>query len=207
MDRFIKSDQVYMKIEAQLDEFKYKRGLFGHRASLNSYMDHVPITWWDNYGDEVPKLKAFAMKILCLTCSASSCERNWSTFSQVHTKRRNRLSTIRMTKLVYIIYNKKLKNKHIKRASLKDGQDPIVVEEVLSDDEWIADPSFVGDAITGVGGSSGEGESSSARTRKRRRVETVLVDEDEDEDDDDDPTWDGENDDESIEEDAEGNEF
>ncbi|CAI9259863.1 unnamed protein product [Lactuca saligna] len=92
MDRLIKSNDIYMKIEAQLDDYKYKKGMFGCRASLNSYMKRVPVTWWGHYGDEVPELQAFAMKILGFTFSASSCERNWSTFNQVHTKRRNRLS-------------------------------------------------------------------------------------------------------------------
>jgi hypothetical protein len=31
----------------------------------------------------IPKLKAFAVKVLSLTCSSSACERNWSTFNQV----------------------------------------------------------------------------------------------------------------------------
>lgn len=97
--------------------------------------------WWENFGDEVPELKAFAMKILGLTCSASACERNWSTFNQVHTKRRNRLTTKKLNSLVYIMYNKKLKDKHLKKQSRKDDVDPLIVEDVPSDDEWIADPN------------------------------------------------------------------
>lgn len=94
--------------------------------------------WWDNFGDEVPELKAFAMKILGLTCSASACERNWSTFNQVHTKRRNRLSTKKLNSLVYIMYNKKLKDKHLKKQSRKDEVDPLIVEDVPSDSERVA---------------------------------------------------------------------
>ncbi|XP_021974444.1 uncharacterized protein LOC110869504 [Helianthus annuus] len=200
MDRLVKNEEVYMKIESQLDDYKYKRGLFGHRASLRSYMDRVPITWWDNYGDEVLELKAFATKILGLTCSASACERNLSTFNQVHTKRRNRLGTDRMNKLVYVMYNRRLKQKFINKTNLKDDEDPIVADEVLSDNEWIANPSGDEDedGMVGVGRSNEEEGESSSRRKKKRVIN--LVDEDDDadlntpnekfeEEDDDDAEW------------------
>ena len=78
------------------------------------------------------------MRILGLTCSASACERNWSTFNQVHTKRRNRLATSRMNSLVYIMYNKKLWHKHLMKQSSKEEDDPLVIKTLPSDDEWIA---------------------------------------------------------------------
>ena len=96
--------------------------------------------WWEQYGDDTPELKAFAIKILGLTCSASACERNWSTFNQVHTKRRNRLTTKRMNKLVYVMYNRKLKERFLKKSKQKE-EDALVVEHVMSDDEWVANPS------------------------------------------------------------------
>nr|KAJ0185628.1 hypothetical protein LSAT_V11C900478650 [Lactuca sativa] len=36
-------------------------------ASLTSYMKRPPVEWWDNIGDEVPEVKAFATKIFGLT--------------------------------------------------------------------------------------------------------------------------------------------
>lgn len=99
------------------------------------------VEWWDHFGDEVPELKAFAMRVLGLTCSASACERNWSTFNQVHTKRRNRLTTIKLNKLVYIMYNRRLKQKYLKKQSQSEKEDPLIVENAPSDDEWIAEPS------------------------------------------------------------------
>ena len=41
--------------------------------------------------------------------------------------------------LVYIMYNKKLKDRHIKRKALKEDQDLLVIDQVPSDDEWVAD--------------------------------------------------------------------
>ncbi|CAI9291352.1 unnamed protein product [Lactuca saligna] len=199
MERLVKDTTVYMKIEDQLVAYKEKRGLFRYRGSLSTYLTRPPVIWWGEYGDDAPELKSFAIKVLGLTCSASACERNWSTFNQVHTKRRNRLNTERMNNLVYIMYNKKLKQNFIKRTKLKED-DPLVVDHVLSDDEWIAAPSDGEEDDIGGGGILGEedgGVIGSARagraigrprgggtigegsgTRKRKNVQVNLIDED-----------------------------
>ncbi|CAD6220557.1 unnamed protein product [Miscanthus lutarioriparius] len=60
-----------------------------------------------------------ATRILSLTSSSSGCERNWSGFEGVHTKKRNRLTTACLNKLVYIQFNSKLINKKEKIKSKK----------------------------------------------------------------------------------------
>ncbi|KAH6756958.1 hypothetical protein C2S53_009192 [Perilla frutescens var. hirtella] len=175
MERILDDRELFIKVDAQLQDYKDKTGFFGHFASLSSYLTRPPVQWWDHVGDEVPELKAFAMKILGLTCSASACERNWSTFNQVHTKRRNRLSTNRLNSLVYIMYNKKLKLKFLKKQSRKVEEDPLIVEDVLSDDEWIANPNDDEDVSIEIedehGGGHGEIESSESILSKRQRDE------------------------------------
>ncbi|CAH9146933.1 unnamed protein product [Cuscuta epithymum] len=78
---------------------------------------------WIQYGDGTPELQTFAIEVLHLTCSSSDCERNWSTFNQVHTKRRNHLTTIRMNSFVYIMFNKRLKHRHLKLRSLTNEKE------------------------------------------------------------------------------------
>ena len=41
------------------------------------------VNWWNFYGTDTPELKEMAMRILNLTTSSTSCERNWSTFEIV----------------------------------------------------------------------------------------------------------------------------
>ena len=48
------------------------------------------------------------MKILNLTCSVTWCEKNWITFDQVHTKKRNRLKLQKIKCFVYVKYNPQL---------------------------------------------------------------------------------------------------
>ncbi|KAJ9555338.1 hypothetical protein OSB04_009952 [Centaurea solstitialis] len=138
MERLIKDDTTFTKIDNQLNVYTRRQGLFGFRNALSSYQSRPPVIWWDNFGDETPELKAFAIRILGLTCSTSTCEHSWSLFNQMHIKRRSHLSTHKMNNLVYVTYNKKLRDRFLKKQSLKEEDDPLIVDEVPSDDEWIA---------------------------------------------------------------------
>lgn len=44
--------------------------------------------WWETYGTEAPNLQKLAIQILSQTCSASGCERNWSVFEHIHSKKK-----------------------------------------------------------------------------------------------------------------------
>ncbi|KAL6584546.1 hypothetical protein OROMI_003835 [Orobanche minor] len=71
------------------------------------------------------------MKVLSLTCSSSACERNWSTFNQES-------FTYKDFEQVSLCYNKRLKSRWLK-TSLKEDEDPLVLDEIPSDDEWMVD--------------------------------------------------------------------
>jgi hypothetical protein len=65
-----------------------------------------PHQWWQRMGGRaLPKI---AKRILSLTCSTSSCERNWSMYSFVHNKSHNHLRVDKAEALVYIYTNSKL---------------------------------------------------------------------------------------------------
>ncbi|XVF23558.1 hypothetical protein REPUB_Repub13aG0048900 [Reevesia pubescens] len=52
---------------------------------------HSAAEWWIHYGSCALELQRIAVRVLSQTTSSSNCERNWSTFSLIHTKKRNRL--------------------------------------------------------------------------------------------------------------------
>ncbi|KAL0917415.1 hypothetical protein M5K25_012473 [Dendrobium thyrsiflorum] len=101
MDKLV-SKGDYLKVNDQFEDFHLKKGIFGFRAaqacykirSADMFIFHTSIyihnihfhfhveRWWAQFGDDVPELKTFAVKVLSLTCSAAACERNWSTFNQ-----------------------------------------------------------------------------------------------------------------------------
>lgn len=76
---------------------------------------------WESFGSKCPLLQQLAIRILTQPRTASGCERNWSVFEQIHTRKRNRLLKERLDKLVFVNYNLRLRNKRIEGI---DG-DPI----------------------------------------------------------------------------------
>ena len=57
-------------------------------------------------------------------------------FVDPYKKKRNRLEHQRLNALVYVRYNTRLRERSLQR---KQNVDPILVEEIDSDDEWIAE--------------------------------------------------------------------
>ena len=69
--------------------------------------------WWNTFEHGVPNVQKWAIKILRRqTASSLGCERNWSVFERIHTKKRNRLEHQRLNDLVYVHYNLRLKNRY-----------------------------------------------------------------------------------------------
>ena len=79
----------------------------------NIYIFLIIAELWNNYGDEGPHLQKIVVKVLSQTRSSSGCERNWSTWSSIHTKLCNRLTMKKLHKLVYVHYNMRLRVKNL----------------------------------------------------------------------------------------------
>ena len=82
-------------------------------------------------GSEAKALQTIARRILAQVCSISSYERNWSTYSFVHNKVRNRLHPSRVEDLVYIYMNSRL-------LRHRRGPNPVQwygIHQIHSDDE------------------------------------------------------------------------
>ncbi|KAK4260115.1 hypothetical protein QN277_003272 [Acacia crassicarpa] len=112
IQRMVADKALQRLIDGQLKEFKHRRGLFG-------------------------KIQKFAIHVLSLTYSSSGCERNWSAFEMVHTKKRNRLKQETMNNVVFVMANSRLDNtKH--RVS---PQIDYNFDDIESDDKWIVEPT------------------------------------------------------------------
>ncbi|CAO2201732.1 unnamed protein product, partial [Urochloa humidicola] len=91
--------------------------------------------WWQTYGCSAPNLQKLALRVLSQTCSASGCERNWSLFEHVHSKKRNRLEHQRLNDIVYVHCNLRL---HQRSKRTTRNYDPISLDEVRKgNEEWI----------------------------------------------------------------------
>ncbi|XP_042758543.1 uncharacterized protein LOC111908085 [Lactuca sativa] len=121
-----------MKIHVQLPIYRSAQGIFGNPIAKKMRVKIAPAEWWTQYGASAPTLKKFAVKVLSLTCSSSGCERNWSVFEHLHSKKRNWLEQQKLNDLVYIKYNRALR----RRYNMRDTIDPIIL-----DDANVLDPT------------------------------------------------------------------
>ncbi|XP_059669038.1 uncharacterized protein LOC132314159 [Cornus florida] len=133
---------------------------------LSRYMK-ADADWWSAYGSTTPNLQKFAIKVLSLTCSASG-------------KKRNRLTQCRLNDLVFIKYNRALKQ----RYDMRDRINPILLNDIDDSNEWLVgimdedvdaenELVFENDSLTwsAVARATGAGESShNLRSRSAPRV-------------------------------------
>ncbi|CAH1452891.1 unnamed protein product [Lactuca virosa] len=130
--RLVPEQQVQDKISEELDKYRNAQGLFGNPMAVRHRETKSPADWRGAYGSSTPNLKKFAIKVLSLTCSATSCERNWSVFQHLHTKKRNRLAQERLNDMVFVKFNRSLE----RRAKDKEN-DHLILQEIDESNEWL----------------------------------------------------------------------
>ncbi|XP_049934773.1 uncharacterized protein LOC126410235 [Nymphaea colorata] len=155
-----------------------------------------PDLWWNRYGFDCPKLARFAIKVLSQTCSASGCERNWSVFQRIHSKKRNKLEHKRLNDLVFVRYNMRLKQRELQKTSARKHTsqfDPISLENFDDLEPWIEEePATIFDdedlecfklEAEATEGFVDEGESATAGAEYVGEDLPILDNEDEDDED------------------------
>jgi hypothetical protein len=91
------------KALAQYHDYKHQQQAFVPiNAHLKAAADMPAWKWWAVYGKRAPELRRVAMRVLACTAVSSSCERNWSTFEFIHSRKRNKLTPARCNNLVYV---------------------------------------------------------------------------------------------------------
>ncbi|KAJ9544035.1 hypothetical protein OSB04_023742 [Centaurea solstitialis] len=136
---FPNQEELYQKTFEIIDrrwEHQLHRPLHaaGHYLNPSIFYDDMQriesSEWWATYGASAPNLQKFAVRVLSLTCSATSCERNWGVFQHLHTKKRNRLAQERLNDMVYVKFNRSLQHR-------KGTHDPIDLEDIDESNEWL----------------------------------------------------------------------
>ncbi|GJR72913.1 putative zinc finger, BED-type containing protein [Tanacetum coccineum] len=85
-------------VNRELVAYETVIGHFGRAVAIRQRKNMAPAynvfrliaDWWIAYGASTPNLQKFAIKVLSLTCSATSSERNWSDFQHLHKRRYNK---------------------------------------------------------------------------------------------------------------------
>ncbi|XP_039132972.1 uncharacterized protein LOC120270034 isoform X2 [Dioscorea cayenensis subsp. rotundata] len=177
-------DAQNVVLNDELLKYKNKEGSFGRPAAKMGCTKTIdtfdPVGWWGTYGNGVPNLQRMARRILSLTSSPSGCERNWSTFEGIQTKKRNRLDATRLNNLVYVQFNSKIKEKREK--VMKMGRDALLANDASKAQGWIVEG---GDEDVEEEGMVGEMDSSRGSNMnfqvRELHEEDFVSDEEEDE--------------------------
>ncbi|GJR08476.1 hypothetical protein Tco_0791128 [Tanacetum coccineum] len=122
-------------VREELNMYIDSGGQFGSDSAKWTRTKFAPYIWWRSYGSFHNLLQRFAITVLSQTCSASPCERNWSAFDNLHSKKRNCLCNKKLNDLVFIQYKTRLRRRF---ESIKTNKslDPILLRDVEENDEW-----------------------------------------------------------------------
>ncbi|XP_075654754.1 uncharacterized protein LOC142624913 [Castanea sativa] len=186
-----------LKLVEELRLFREREQTFGTQLAQESAKTSQPDEWWKLFGSCAPTLQNFAIRILSQTAASSGCERNWSVFEQIHSKRRNRLEHQRFNDLVYVHYNYRLKER-VKRK--KFNFDPIDYASIDKTEFWVVEdeePPFLDheeienalyeeEAHPIEEGSSSHVQRDDAPPGFRDKNHPIPIEDEEDEDEDDD---------------------
>ncbi|XP_049936681.1 uncharacterized protein LOC126410588 [Nymphaea colorata] len=95
------------------DEFERFSTGIGEDVGATVDKDNYPsLSWWIKHGTAYPTLQYLAFR--------SCCERNWSTYSQIHTIKRNNLTSKRAENLVYVHSNLRLLSRN--KEEYREGE-------------------------------------------------------------------------------------
>ena len=83
-------------------------GAFGTNHANRDRGNLPSLEWWDMHGSVAPQLQHLATQMLSQVVNTSSIERCWSTYSFIHSVKRNRLNVNQARGLVYVHYNLRL---------------------------------------------------------------------------------------------------
>ncbi|XP_015950221.1 uncharacterized protein LOC107475100 [Arachis duranensis] len=139
IERYAYGDaDLITKLTSEKRIFKNAEGDFGRQSAIRERSTVMPDQWWESYGCGAPNLQKLAIRVLSQTCSSSGCERNWSIFEHIHSKKRNRLEHQKLNDLVYVHYNLRLQQRNRMR---KQSYDPICLDAFEDHSEWIMEDS------------------------------------------------------------------
>ena len=143
----------FNEVMAEMTEYEEPFGPYSPEKAPDIRVANLqPHQWWSRVGGEA--LLKIAKWVLALTCSASSCEHNWSMYSFVYNKSQNCLGRKKAKDLVYIYTNTRLLQSRL-------GADPFrwYGNNVFSEDEdeGVDDDPYMDDGDDDDNQSGGEG--------------------------------------------------
>ncbi|KAF1888760.1 hypothetical protein Lal_00036802 [Lupinus albus] len=108
LKKLFRNDEDRKQVSLEYANFSSKSSSFDSFDSIENMWILDPKSWWVLHGSPAHLLQKLALKLLVQPCSSSCCERNWSTYSFIHSAKRNKLKPERAEDLVYVHTNLRL---------------------------------------------------------------------------------------------------
>ncbi|KAI8561094.1 hypothetical protein RHMOL_Rhmol04G0310100 [Rhododendron molle] len=112
IDKIVVDRNEAAVIRLQISDFVSNKGVFSQPQAVTDRANMSALSWWHLYGGVAPELFSLALKVLSQIVNTSCAERCWSTYSFIHTVKRNRLNVDRAEKLVFVHYNHRLLSRY-----------------------------------------------------------------------------------------------
>ena len=96
---------LHGRMVEQLSKFQHKGAGLTHMSSAAAWQNlhsKCALSWWTEWGQEVPDVQRLAMKIVPLMIGSGPAERTWKDVGQILTKNRNRLNISTCLDLVFV---------------------------------------------------------------------------------------------------------
>jgi len=106
--RYFDDPNVTRQVNIEFANFSNEDEEFHDVDSLRDRGKMDAKKWCTIHGARAPILQKIALKLLGQPCSSSCCERNWSTYSFIHSLKRNKMTPKRAEDLVYVHSNLRL---------------------------------------------------------------------------------------------------
>ncbi|XP_061367322.1 uncharacterized protein LOC133310406 [Gastrolobium bilobum] len=110
------------KINLEYVDFASMSGGFRDYDAMQNRYSMEPKAWWVLHGACSPMLQKIALRLVAQPSSSSCAERNWSTYSFVHSVRRNKMTPKRLEDLVYIHSNLRLLSRKTSQYTQGDNR-------------------------------------------------------------------------------------
>nr|CAD1831664.1 unnamed protein product [Ananas comosus var. bracteatus] len=108
LKRFFPNNEERRVVNEEFANFSTAGEGFDEHDSIEDRGVLDPKKWWVIHGAAASMLQNLALKLLGQPCSSSYCERNWSTYSFIHSMKRNKIMPQRAEDLVYVHTNLRL---------------------------------------------------------------------------------------------------
>ncbi|CAI9259750.1 unnamed protein product [Lactuca saligna] len=103
--RLLPNDDEHSRVLDEYAMFSMKSGHFEDLTSISEMAIMKPKNWWVNFGAQTPFLQTLAFRLVRQPSSSSCAKRNQSTYTFIHSLKRNMLTTSRVQHLIYIHNN------------------------------------------------------------------------------------------------------